>query len=447
MSTPRLAPLVCAVLFAACGAAGDPAPVEATAPARRPERRPAPAPVAKAEPAPEPAIDPQRPGSFAEEEARLARELAAAERRAGRAREPAALAEAAELRLARARLTGDDDDLVAAEKLVARAFKAAGAGAGPWSTRAALEVSLGRLDRAAAALDAMEGGQLAPAEARALAAARADLAFRQGRYEAARAGFEAALGPEETPTELSRLAMYRWRTGDFEGAGRLVRGALRLLHGEPGEAAASLHLLRGEIELERGRVDEALVCFRDAEVALRGWWRVDAAIAGALARQGETDEALALAEDVTRRTQDPAVIDAMAAIHGASGRTEAAKGLYARARERHEARLARAPGAARAAAIEHYLASGEDPGRAVALAEAERDAGPTVEAQVALARAYLAAGRVPEARVAVEAALAGPWHAVALHTAAAEVFAAAGDASRATIERARAAAIDPGRAR
>lgn len=388
---------------------------------------------------------PARTTTYAAELAAVDEELAAVLRRA--ASSPSswlALDKAAGLYLTRARLSGDYDDYARAEELVGRAFEVAGPGAGPSFTKIAVDFTLHRLDRVAEELQRVEGWAVKRSkDERALAAAHAELAFQRGDYPTALAGFEADLAAERTITSLSRLAQYRWKTGDFAGAEPLYREVIEQLRGEPGEQAAWLHLMLGLMDLDRGRLDDALGHYRDAEAALPGFWLIDEHIAEALALQGKTAEALALYEDIIRRTDNPEFMDAAAEIHRAAGREDEARALLARARTAYEAQLARYPEAAYGHALAHFLDFGEDPARAVELAEANHRTRPNAEAKISLARAYLKAGRTADARATIEAALATPWNTADLHATAAEIFAAAGDPTRAADERAKAVALDP----
>ena len=348
------------------------------------------------------------------------------------------------LHLGRARLSGDYDDYAKAEAALERAFTVAGKDAGPHLTRIALNFTLHRLDRVAADLERVEKYAIkTPAERRALRELGAELAFQQGRYADARAGFEAALAAEPE-------ALLRWKTGDFAGTEDLYGQALgKRVEGEP---AAWLHLQLGLMDLERGRHDEALAHYRDAAARLSGYWLLDEHIAEILALQGQTDAALALYADIIARTDNPEFMDAVAGIHRAAGRTEAAAPLIARADAIYEAQLLRFPEAAYGHALEHFLEFGADPKRAVTLAEANTPGAlpvtvthhrtrPNAEAKISLARAYLQAGRKDDARKAIDEALATPWNTADLHAVAAEVLTATGDAAAASEQRRLALAI------
>ncbi|HEY0136965.1 MAG TPA: hypothetical protein VGB85_22940 [Nannocystis sp.] len=396
-----------------------------------------------AAPAPAPTVPPVL--RHADELARIDEKIAAVLARAdAQPRGWLALEQAANLYLTRARLSGDYDDYARAEALVERAFAVAGDGVGPFFTRVGLDFTLHRLDRVARDLDTIAGFAIVSDEdRRTLVALRADLAFQQGRYTEAGRGFEQALAAHEDVNSLAHLALYRWKTGDFLAAEDLYHRALAKLRPGAGEPLAWLHLQLGLMDLERGRLDEALAHYHDGAAELGGYWLIDEHIAEILTLQGKTDEALAAYADILRRTDNPEFMDAVAAIHLAAGRTDEALRMITRAREIYEAQLRRFPEAAHGHALDHFLELGDDPARTLVIAEANHRTRPNAEAKISLARAYLEAGRVDAARTILAEALATPWNTADLHAAAAEVFVAAGDVAAADRARARALAIDP----
>lgn len=439
--TTTLSLTACLTVLAACPTA---APTAAEPAAREPTPGPdKPEPKLAPEPEPRPVAAPAPTKQHADELARIDQEIAATTQRAeAHPQGWLVLERIAGLHLGRARLSGDYDDYAKAEAALERAFTVAGKDAGPHLTRIALNFTLHRLDRVAADLERVEKYAIkTPADRRALRELGAELAFQQGRYADARAGFEAALAAEpEDVTNLARMALLRWKTGDFAGAEDLYGQALgKRVEGEP---AAWLHLQLGLMDLERGRHDEALAHYRDAAARLSGYWLLDEHIAEILTLQGQTDAALALYADIIARTDNPEFMDAVAGIHRAAGRTEAAAPLIARADAIYEAQLLRFPEAAYGHALEHFLEFG-DPKRAVTLAEANHRTRPNAEAKISLARAYLQAGRKDDARKAIDEALATPWNTADLHAVAAEVLTATGDAAAASEQRRLALAINP----
>jgi tetratricopeptide (TPR) repeat protein len=287
-----------------------------------------------------------------------------------------------------ARLTGDWAHYAAADSLYARAFAFAPAGAGPHLGRAALDFTLHRLDRVEPALVAAERQLLLDDPHRAaIAGLRGDVHLQRGRLVEARAAFEAALALHEGMQGRARLAQGLWKSGDIAGAEAQYRDALARFHGEPASPRAWIHLQLGLIDLEAGRLGDALAHYRDAERALRGWWLIDEHIAEIHALEGRHGEAIRRYEDLVRRTGNPEFMSALAEQYGSMGRAREAQALIAAAARAHEDRLAHFPEAAAGHALDFHLAHGRDPGFTLRLAEGNWRLRPNDEARSQLERA------------------------------------------------------------
>ena len=346
--------------------------------------------------------------------------------------------------MSRARLTGDYADYAKAEEYLDRAFAIHDTGFGPFMTRAQLNYTLHRLDRVDA--DVERGAKLENTTAAKIAGVtmfRGKLAFQRGRYAEALQAYEASIAGDESSANLSALAEYRWKTGDFAAAEDLYVRADGRYHAPPTEPHAWNHLMRGLMDLDRGRYDEALVHYRDAASWLDGYWLIDEHIAEVQTLMGNTEEAKALYLDIIARTNNPEFMDAMAGILAQEGKAAEAQDYVARARKRYEELMAKYPEAAYGHALEHYLEFGDDAAFVVDLAEKNHALRPNAEAKVLLVQAYLKAERVPDAKRVIGEALATPWSTADLHATAARVFRAAGDAAKADEELAKAKAIDP----
>lgn len=345
------------------------------------------------------------------------------------------------LYLRRAALSADYEDYARAENAVDRAFRA-GRTVGPYLLRAQLNYTLHRLDRVSADLDAIERGAIVPPTVRAaVAEMRANIAFHSGRYDDARAMYERLAREERTPENLAALAQYRWKTGDFAGADALLVEAQRLAATRSSEVRGWLCLVRGLLELDRGRWPDALSHYREGLALRPGYWLLEEHEAEILALQGEHARALPRYLDLIERTNNPEFMDAVAELYAKQGNTAESQRWIARARAVYDARLSRFAEAVAGHAVEHFLA--HDPQRAVAIAEANVRARPGGEAQVHLARAYLLVGRNAEAKTVIDRVLATPWRTAELFATASRVYAAHGLAARANELRAQATAIDP----
>lgn len=293
--------------------------------------------------------------------------------------------------LERARLSGSYDDYAAAEAALAEAFAIAAPGAGPLMTRARLNFALHRNDRIEADLDAIaKKVTLSDRERAAVIGLRADLALQRGELAAAEEGFAAAAAIERTTTAVSRLALARWRGGDLEGADALYAEALA--GADSPMNAAWTHLMRGLLDLERERLEAALAHYREGEARLSGWWLIDEHVAEALRELGQVEEARARYEEIVARTQNPEFMDALAEIAEERGDAATAARWYTAARAGHERLLARFPEAAAGHALEHFLARGDAPARALELAAMNYSQRPNPEAARLLAEAQAAAG-------------------------------------------------------
>lgn len=345
--------------------------------------------------------------------------------------------------LSRARLTGDWDDYARADELLTEAFALATAPAGPWSTLASLQFSLHRFVVLPASIDRIaQIGIPSTTRDADVAARRGALALSTGRYDEGLTLLGQSLDSEDTIGARATRAIGLSHTGDVDAAEDELVLAANGYHGTRQEPRAWYQLHLGILDLERGRWDEALAHFEDADQELSGYWLVDEHIAEVMTLQGRTDEAVTLYRDVIERTDAPEFMDALAAIELERGNDAAAQELIAASRERWEAKMQRFPEAAWGHALGHYLDFGE-PARALEIAELNHGLRPDGEAHVLLAEALLANDRAADALPIIEVALASPYESAGLHATAASVYAALGREEDAAAQRALALAIDP----
>lgn len=304
-----------------------------------------------------------------------------------------ALEQLASAHLERARLAGDYADYAAAESLIAAAFERAPEGAGPFLLRASLSFTLHRLDRVEADLRREERRIVLDGPARAsIEGMRGDVALQRGQLEEARRRFEHALSIHDDMAAHARLAQCLWKLGDFAGARAEYRAAGARYHGSSARPRAWTHLQLGLVELSRGRLDEAMAHYRDAEREMPGWWLVDEHIAEVILKQGGLDDADARYRDLVARTGDPEFMDQLARIHRARGDETGAMAWAGRAEALHRERMARFPEASWGHALGHFLEFGS-PAEALDLAQLNFHLRPNAEARESLAEAYRRAGR------------------------------------------------------
>jgi tetratricopeptide (TPR) repeat protein len=345
--------------------------------------------------------------------------------------------------LFRARLTGSYDDFAAAEAAFRRGEAMADPGTGPHMTGAILSFGMHRLGEAERYLGAIERYAVPPdagdrAEQRAM---RGDIAFYRGNYARALTLYDEAdrIAPG---TADFRRAIFLSKTGRVDDAERYFALSERRL-ASPTRQVRSFHeLQRGILDLERGRLDEAMAHFRRADAIFPGYWLIEEHVAETLALQGRPAEAERLYRDVIRKTGHPEFMDALAGLLSEAGRAAEARQLTQRAWDAWQRRLKLFPEAAYGHAIDHCVDKG-DWACALDLARRNHAARPYGGAKTALARALLGNGRAEEARQAIEPVLASPWRTADLHRTAADIYAALGRTADAATQDRLAKSINP----
>jgi tetratricopeptide (TPR) repeat protein len=348
--------------------------------------------------------------------------------------------------LARARLTGDYNDYRFAEEWIDKAFAMSasrGRDIGPHGTRASLNYTLHRLDR----VDAdFERSKLGPKDNVTVSGQKAfagNLALQRGKYDEAARLLDESVALHEDVGNLASKAYFILGTGDVDGSEALYRKAIGMYHGSSKEPMAWLHLQLGLSDLGRGRYDDALAHYREAETHLSGYWLIDEHIAEILTLTGKVEDAKKLYLDIIARTNNPEFMDAMAGIMLEEGNKSEADAFVAKARARYEELMAMYPEASYGHALEHFLEFGEDAKATIDMAEKNHALRPNADAKMLLAQAYLKGERGTDAKRVIEEALATPWRTADLHAVAAEVYRAVGDAANADAQLALAKAINP----
>ncbi|PXW72993.1 hypothetical protein C7451_111115 [Blastomonas natatoria] len=345
--------------------------------------------------------------------------------------------------MARAQLTGDYRDYAAAEAALDQAFAVAVRGSGPHLMRAALDFSMHRLAAAEAQLAATDGYAVPPdpGDRAEIAAMRGDIAFYRGDYDKAWALYDTAdrLVPGSAHF---RRAIFAARTGKVDLADAYLAEAEKGYRSPTPQTRSYMQLQRGILDLDRGRLDDAMVHFREADRLFPGRWLIEEHIAEVLTLQGRTGQAEKLYRDIVKRTGHPEFIDALAAIVEARGDKAEARRLYARSSKIWAERLKLFPEATYGHAIDHCMAR-RDWACALRLAEANHQARPYGEAKIKLAAALLANRRIDEARALIDTVLASRWRTHDLFTTAAQIYAASGLSRQAERYRSIARSMNP----
>lgn len=296
----------------------------------------------------------------------------------------------ANLLVARARLTGDFDDYVAAGAAFDAAFRSAPQGSGPHLDRVAYNFAIHRLDDMAPDIAAIDRYAL-PDDAVTAAARgyRGDIAFFTGRYDEARADYEGAQAV--TPTFANTLKLANWHAmlGDPRRAAALLDEADAMVTGPQQQLRAYVEMRRGVLDMQRGRWRDAERHFRRADDIFPGYRVIEEKLATVCLALGKPEEALALFRRMAARDGTPEAYDGLAGVLRARGEIAEANVNAARADVLWRERLKLLPEAAFGHAVDHWLAFG-DPAEALSAAQRNFKARPFGDTATALAAAYLA---------------------------------------------------------
>lgn len=328
--------------------------------------------------------------------------------------------------MARAQLSGEYRDYAAAQAALDRAFTVAVKGSGPHMMRAALDFSMHQLAAAEMQLAATDAYAVPPdpGDRAEIAAMRGDIAFYRGDYDKAWTLYDTA--DRLVPGSANfRRAIFAARTGQVDLADAYLTEAEKAYRSPTPQTRSYMQLQRGILDLDRGRLDEAMAHFREADRLFPGRWLIEEHIAEVLNLQGKTAQSENLYRDIVRRTGHPEFIDALAGIAEARGDKTEAQRLYARSAKIWGGRLKLFPEATYGHAIDHCMARKDWP-CALRLAEANHTARPYGEAKIKLASALLAKGRTKEARALIDTVLASRWRTPDLYATAAAIYAASG---------------------
>lgn len=328
--------------------------------------------------------------------------------------------------MARAQLSGDYRDYAAAQTALDKAFDVAVKGSGPHMMRAALAFSMHQLAAAESQLAATDAYAVPPdpGDRAEIAAMRGDIAFYRGDYDKAWALYDAA--DRLVPGSANfRRAIFAARTGKVDLADAYLTEAEKGYRSPTPQTRSYMQLQRGILDLDRGRLDEAIAHFREADRLFPGRWLIEEHIAEVLNLQGKAAQSEKLYREIVRRTGHPEFIDALAGIAEARGDKAEAQRLYGRSASIWDERLKLFPEATYGHAIDHCMAK-RDWACALHLAEANHKARPYGEAKIKLAAALLANGRTEDARTMIDSVLASRWRTPDLFATAAAIYDASG---------------------
>jgi len=291
--------------------------------------------------------------------------------------------------------------------------------------RAAARARFHRFAEASADLDAA-AAHGAPADR--VDGARAAIWSATGREPAALAIRQRLATAHPTLTTLGAEAMSLAALGRVtEAEERLAEAQARFRDVTP-LALAALYFEGGLIEERAGRPSSARELYEAARARLPEHAQATAHLAGVMAASGQRAQAVALLRPLVARSDDPEYAGALAALVG-DAREAAA--LRAQAARRYDALLARHPEAFADHAARFWLAAGDEPKKALPLAERNLVLRPTAEAYQLTIAASLANGRNDHACALADRALELPTASAALELTAHRAYSACARTARA----------------
>lgn len=334
----------------------------------------------------------------------------------------------------RARLTGEYEDYVASISVLKQAFALAGERGGPVLTRASLNFTMHRLPAVEADLVAAESALLVDTPtSMAIRGLRADVSFYTAKYTQAKTSYDMLESSYPSVTSATRLAHYYAHVGKYIEAERWFEKAEQRVTGPSAHLRAWLKLQLGILDLERGRLNDALGHYQDGLDLFPGFWLLEEHVAEIEVMQGRDEIAEDKYRDLIRRTGSPVFMSALAdilATRSNKGDMSEARRWLEKASNIYEARAHNSPELISGHALEHFLNMG-DAERALRLAEFNYQLRPGGQAALQLVQAQVAVGQVSEASELLKSLLSSPYRSADLFATACAIYRINGDAQRA----------------
>ena len=339
----------------------------------------------------------------------------------------------------RASLTGDLEQLRAAEGQIDAAIGQFGSWPDLWFLKASLDLKLHRLERVRLDL-ARVAGLATSADATALLA---DVDLQQGRYEDARRGYQKLIRETRAWDAIARLAHLEGLMGDDALADRLYEQAIDEITAKELRSYAWVELQRGALHLSRGRYDEAEDHYRRGEAAYSGYWMTAEHVAKLRAAQGRLDEAIALYEGVVAHLPRPDLQHALGDLYLLAGAPDRAEIWHAGALAGYLESVDRGDVHFYHHLVDFYADVRKDGGAAVIWARKDLALRPSFATESALGWALYRDGRFAEAVAMIQTALASGARSPHLLRTAGIVYQAAGRVRDGERLLAEAAAMNP----
>jgi len=343
----------------------------------------------------------------------------------------------------RAQLSGEYEDYVSADTVLKKAFSLAARGSGPILLRARLNYVLHRLPAIEADLIAAESTLLVNKPTIAtINGIRADTWLQRGRYSDAKQLFDALENMRPGIDSAVRMAQYHTQTGQYERADHWLQIAGQRIAGPQPQLRAWLKLQAGILDLEQGRLNEALAHYNDALQQFPGWWLVQEHIAEIDVLQGRIDVAEQAYRSLIERTGSPLFMIALSEILEQRGNTVDAARLLDDATRIYYEQAVQLPEAIAGHALEHFLQHGTTT-QALQLARDNHSLRPAGALAVLLAQAQAINGDLKQAAATLDNQLATPYRSAELHATAFAVYESIGSELLATQQRQLALDINP----
>jgi tetratricopeptide (TPR) repeat protein len=339
----------------------------------------------------------------------------------------------------RGRYRGDLDEIQQGIDGATACAKLAPNDATCYLVRAEQEQSLHRFKESRADLEHARQLQADPSR---VADLQNELDWNDGVYDRAIAGIRASRRAHSATGPWIREAQLEHDLGNDDAADVAFETAEDLVRDTNPFGVAHLNVQRGIQKSAIGRLDQAVLFFREAVARMPTYVAGNEHLAEALHQLGQDDEATKIYERVVQLSNDPEFSHALAVLYAAHGKPAEAKALEEKARKGYDALLKKYPEAMAWHAAEFYSAIGEKK-RALELLQKNVVLRPNSTSLVALAGAELENGHLPAAKKAIDQALAMPVVSASLFATAARVYDKSGDATKAGEFRDRAKKLDP----
>lgn len=255
---------------------------------------------------------------------------------------------------------------------------------------------------------------------------KGDVAAQESRYADARQWYARALDRNITWDLLAKVADLDAQTGRWEEAARGYEAAADEISAREMRGYAWVELQHGLLDLQGGRVAEALKHYQKAEQAYSGYWLTADHLAEALACQGDFPAAIAQYARLLERVPRPELFHALGDLYMFTGKPALAREPYQKALQGYLDSVNRGEMLYYHHLAVYYSDSWPDSGEALIWARRDRELRPCAATHEALAWALHLHHEPAAAAVELDAALATGARSPHLWCRAAIVLHAAG---------------------